>query len=169
MEFADCRERDDRTEWWNGAINRDGRVESKRLQAHTTPDDVESFLHLVAAMRVYDKFGACGHYFSLRNAIGRWQCRSPVTGIPQDHLLKTAVTLMHLSTPMKHSQRAQMTPNAWYFKCLSTAILRCLSSSDAAMFASHLSLDNQLAWFSFPRNNLYSELATSMNPFLLGV
>jgi hypothetical protein len=85
MEFADCRERDDRTEWWNGAINRNGRVDAQRLQVHTTPEDVESFLHLVAAMGVYAKCGACGQYFSLRNAIGRWQCRSPVTGILQDH------------------------------------------------------------------------------------
>jgi hypothetical protein len=85
MEFADCRERDDRTEWWIGAIQRNGRVDAERLQAHATQDDVESLMHLVAAMGVYEKCGACGQYFSLRNAIGRWQCRSPVTGIPQDH------------------------------------------------------------------------------------
>ena len=85
MQFADCRERNDREKWWRKAIKPDGNVNRKELLKHTTLEDVEDFLCLMSRVNSHGRCVACGQYFIFGDALGRWQCKSPVTGRKQDH------------------------------------------------------------------------------------
>lgn len=89
MQFADCRTRASTTNWWEGALAADATVDSKMLLAHATEEDVDAFDHLVAEIKARTSCVACGTYFRGGDALGRWQCRSPVTGRAQDHYRPT--------------------------------------------------------------------------------
>ena len=70
-----------------------GIVDERELLKYTTLEDVEDFLYLVAKVKSHMRCIACGQYFGFGDALGRWQCKSPVTGRKQDHYLPCKDTL----------------------------------------------------------------------------
>lgn len=93
MQFADCRKRDDGAQWWQKAILPSGMVDEKELLKYTTMEDVEDFRYLLAKVKSRMRCVACGQYFRFGDTLGRWQCKSPVTGRKQDHYLPSKDTL----------------------------------------------------------------------------
>lgn len=104
-----------------------GTVNEKELLKYTTVDDVEDFLHLVAKVKSRMRCIACGQYFGFGDSLGRWQCKSPVTGRKQDHYLPCKDTL--------DTRPPDITIPGWQYLALVDAGL--LPSEHCASYESH--------------------------------